>query len=112
MRAICGKAASVSFTDAQDCNSGGDCQWDDWIGIYPVATCCELGQLQNFVGGDGTGEWAYHGTADLGAGSVTVVPTQATDYYVLLLGGADARDLQVFSLRSAATSAQAQADAG
>ena len=29
----------------------------------------------------------------------------------LLLGGADARDLQVFSLRSAATSAQAQADA-
>ena len=43
----------------------------------------------NYVGGDGTGEWAYHGTADLGAGSVTVVPTQATDYYVLLLGGAD-----------------------
>ena len=29
----------------------------------------------------------------------------------LLLGGADARDLQVFSLRSAATSVQAQADA-
>ena len=36
-----------------------------------------------------SGEWAYHGTADLGAGTVTVVPTQATDYYVLLLGGAD-----------------------
>ena len=48
---VLGEPVTVSFTDAQSCDSGGDCQWDDWIGIYPVATCCELAQLQNFVGG-------------------------------------------------------------
>ena len=90
VRFVVGEPMTVTFTDAQSCNAGdSDCLWDDWVGIYPVATCCEYEQLLNYVGGDGTGEWAYHGTADLGAGSVTVVPTQATDYYVLLLGGAD-----------------------
>merc|ERR1719329_600852 len=87
---VVGEPITVTFTDAQSCNAGAnDCLWDDWIGIYPVATCCSYEQLLNYVGGDGTGEWAYHGSADLAAGSVTVVPTQATDYYVLLLGGED-----------------------
>ena len=85
---VLGEPVTVSFADAQNCDSGGDCQWDDWIGIYPVATCCELAQLQNFVGGNGSGEWAYHASGEAGAGTVTVVPTQAVDYYVLLLGGA------------------------
>eukprot|EP01043_Picozoa_sp_COSAG02_P040220 COSAG02_NODE_3236_length_7125_cov_3.709081_1_plen_704_part_10 len=86
---VVGEEVTITFVGASDCGAGEACLWDDWVGIYPVATCCELTQLQNFVGGDGTGEWAYHGSADLGTGSVTVVPQQATDYYVLLLGGAD-----------------------
>ena len=82
-----GSPLSITFSGARDMGEFST-QWDDWIGIYPVATCCDFTQLQNFVGGNGSGEWAYHASGEAGAGTVTVVPTQAVDYYVLLLGGA------------------------
>ena len=47
-------------------------------------------QLKHYVGGDGTGEWAHVSNfSTCSAGSVTVVPTQAANYYVLLLGDPD-----------------------
>ena len=85
---VVGEPLTVTFTGAHSQGQGIAALWDDWVGIYPVATCCAYEQILNYVGGDGTGEWAYHGTIGNGAsGSVTVVPQQATDYYVLLLGG-------------------------
>ena len=79
---IAGQPVTISFTDAQNCNADGACLWDDWIGIYPVTENPDWTSYQD-------GHWAYHGSGDVGSGSVTITPAEFGDYFVVLLGGAD-----------------------
>lgn len=79
---IAGQPVTISFTDAQNCNADGACLWDDWVGIYPVTENPDWTNYQD-------GHWAYHGSGDVGSGSVTITPAEFGDYFVVLLGGAD-----------------------
>ena len=55
---VAGQEVTIGFTDAKNCDSGGDCQWDDWVGIYPVEACCSRDQLEAY----GDTHWSYHGS--------------------------------------------------
>jgi hypothetical protein len=59
---------TVDFTGATDDT--------DWIAMYNVG---------DTPGDESSHDYSYHGSADVGSGSVTVTPTAAGDYFIVML---------------------------